>query len=250
VSERRLLLLSNSRDASGNFLHHPRNAIREFLGSTVESVLFVPFASVTVGLDAYAARARAPFLEMGYGLESIHEARDPIAAVEHAAAIVVGGGNTFHLLRRLYDLDLLGAIRARVAAGVPYLGWSAGSVITGPTIGTTNDMPIIEPPSLRALGLVPFQINAHYTDFHPPGHQGETRAERLAEFLAVNPGVVVVGLREGAMLRAEGDDVWLHGQAGARVFTGGNEPKEYEPGASLSFVLRERGEHSERAARS
>jgi dipeptidase E len=234
---RRLLLLSNSRDVAGNYLRHPRQEIRDFLGDRVRSVLFVPYAGVTVAPDDYVARARPPFGEMGYDLASIHDAGDARRAVRDAQAIVVGGGNTFHLLAALYREGLLDAIRERVLAGAPYVGWSAGSVVACPTIRTTNDMPIVEPPSLAALGLVSFQINAHYTDFHPPGFQGETRAERLAEFLVVNPGVPVIGLREGTMLRVEGDDVRLLGAARAVLFRAGREPGEYAPGSSLGALL-------------
>ena len=236
---RRLLLLSNSRDASGAFLAWPRDAIRDFLGDRVASLLFVPWAGVTVAAADYAARARAAFAAMGYGLTSIHDAADPVRAVGDAEAILVGGGNTFHLLHRLYDAGVLDALRARVLGdGVPYVGWSAGSVVACPTIKTTNDMPIVAPPSLDALGFVPFQINAHYTDFHPPGFQGETRAERLAEFLAVNPGARVVGLREGTLLRVEGDAVELVGDGGpAAVFEHGRPVASYAAGDSLGFLV-------------
>lgn len=236
---RRLLLLSNSRDAAGAFLAWPRGAIRDFLGDRVASLLFVPWAGVTVAAADYAARARSAFAAMGYGLTSIHDAADPVRAVGDAEAILVGGGNTFHLLRRLYDAGVLDALRARVLGdGVPYVGWSAGSVVAGPTIKTTNDMPIVAPPSLDALGFVPFQINAHYTDFHPPGFQGETRAERLAEFLAVNPGARVVGLREGTLLRVEGDAVELVGDGGpAAVFEHGRPVASYGAGDSLGFLV-------------
>jgi dipeptidase E len=210
---RRLLLLSNSRNPAGDFLAHPREAIRELLGGGGAAVLFVPFAGVTVAWDEYAALAAEPFRALGYELASVHRASSPDDAarlVREAGAIVVGGGNTFHLLRGLYATNLLPLIRDRVlGAGVPYIGWSAGSVVACPTMRTTNDMPIVEPPSLAALGLVPFQINAHYTDAHPPGFRGETRAERLREFVAANPGVPVVGLPEGTFLRVHGDDVRL-----------------------------------------
>jgi dipeptidase E len=118
-------------------------------------------------------------------------------------------------------------IRERVAAGLPYIGWSAGSVVAGPTIATTNDMPIVEPPSLAALALVPFHINAHYTDFHPPDHQGETRAERLTEFLAANPAERVVALREGAMIRVEGSNATRLGDTGALLFEREREAAEW-----------------------
>jgi dipeptidase E len=208
---RRLLLLSNSTDPAGNYLHHPREALGELVGDGVRTVLFVPFASVTISWDLYAERTASAFASMGYQLTSLHTAASPAAAVRDAEAIAVGGGNTFHLLRALYAADLLAPIRERVAAGVPYVGWSAGSVVACATMCTTNDMPIVVPPSLDALALVPFQINAHYTDVHPAGFRGETRAQRLAEFVAANPGVPVIGLPEGTMLRVHDDDVRLLG---------------------------------------
>ena len=210
MADRQLLLLSNSSDPAGNYLVHPAAGIRALLGGR-RRVLFVPYAGVTIGWDAYAARTAMALGALGYAVESVHTAPSPAAAVRDAEAIAVGGGNTFHLLRALYASELLAPIRGRVAAGVPYLGWSAGSVVACPTMRTTNDMPIVEPPSLDALGLVPFQLNAHYTDAHPPGFRGETRAQRLAEFVAANPGVPVVGLPEGTMLRVAGDDVRLLG---------------------------------------
>ncbi|HET7457201.1 MAG TPA: dipeptidase PepE [Gemmatimonadaceae bacterium] len=239
---RRLLLLSNSRDAGGEFLAWPRLVIRDFLGAAddVGPLLFVPWAGVTVSWRDYAGRATAAFAGMGYRrLLSIADVADPVAAVREAGAIVVGGGNTFHLLAKLYEARLLDAIRDRVLGdGVPYVGWSAGSVVAGPTIKTTNDMPIVAPPRLDALGLVPFQINAHYTDFHPAGFQGETRAERLAEFLAVNPGARVVGLREGTLLRVEGDRVDLVGDGGpAALFEPGQPVAELRAGDSLGFPV-------------
>src|SRR6478672_10787715 len=158
---RRLLLLSSSRDAAGVYLLHSASAIREILRTSVERVLFIPYAGVTISPADYAARAAVPFAELGYELSSICDATDPASAVERAEALVIGGGNTFQLLSMLQRNRLVEAIRARVHAGVPYIGWSAGAVITAPTIGTTNDMPIVEPDSLRALNLVPFQINAH-----------------------------------------------------------------------------------------
>jgi dipeptidase E len=157
----------------------------------------------------------------------------------NAEAIAVGGGNTFHLLKGMYEADILDAIRDRVRQGMPYMGWSAGSNVACPTIRTTNDMPIVEPPSFNALGLVPFQINPHYTDDHLEGHQGETREERLAEFIRANPGVYVVGLREGSMLRVEGDQLSLLGNKPAKVFLSGKEVIEYSGEDSLQFVMRD-----------
>jgi dipeptidase E len=235
---RRLLLLSSARDGNGIFLLHASSAIRALLGASVRRVLLIPYAGVTITPERYAERAAVPFAKLGYELRSIVDASDPVRAVEDAEAIVVGGGNTFHLLASLYDRDLLEVIRARVGAGVPYIGWSAGAVITAPTMGTTNDMPIIEPKSLRALNLIPFQINAHYTDFHPPGHQGETRAERLEEYVAVNRTMRVIGLREGCLLRITNDEIALHGLGSAPVFSYGAPLIEYHAGDDISFLLR------------
>ena len=224
-----LLLLSNSRAADGTYLTWARGEIRAFLGAPRMSVLFIPYAAVPgtkSAYDAYAQRVRAVFDDTGYDLVSVHEAADPVQAVRAAAALVIGGGNTFHLLAQLYAAGLLEVITECVRSGTPYIGWSAGSVVACPTISTTNDMPIIAPPSLRSLGLVQFQINAHYTDVHPPGHQGETRAERIAEFLSLQPAVTVVGLREGSLLHVDGSEVRLWG-TGARIFRAGEPAAEW-----------------------
>lgn len=241
MANKRLLLLSNSTNYGEGYLEYPVGAIRDFLGSAIKTVLFVPFAGVRYSYAEYAGRVRERFEEMGYGLESVHDASDPHLAVSRAEAIAVGGGNTFHLLRGLYSAELLEAIRARVLDGAPYVGWSAGSNVACPTIKTTNDMPIIEPPSFRALDLVPFQINPHYTDEQPTGHAGETRDDRLAEFTEVNEGMYVVGLREGSMLRIEDASIRLLGEKSARVFIKGSEPKDYAPHESLQFLLRQPG---------
>ena len=230
-----LLLLSNSRAADGTYLTWARGEIQAFLGAPRSRVLFIPYAAVPGTRDAYDAygqRVRAAFDDMGYHLVSVHEAADPVQAVRAAAALVIGGGNTFHLLTRLYAAGLLEVIAECVRSGTPYIGWSAGSVVACPTISTTNDMPIIAPPSLRALGLVQFQINAHYTDVHPLGHQGETRAERIAEFLRLQPAVTVVGLREGSLLHVAGSEVRLWG-TGARIFRAGEPVAEWTQHAGV-----------------
>lgn len=231
----RLLLLSNSRDAEGRYLHHARAALREHL-APARRVLFVPFASVNASWDDYVELVGAALGEAGYGVDALHRERDMRAAVRGAEAIVVGGGNTFHLLAQLYEADLLDTIRERARAGVPYVGWSAGAVVACPTIRTTNDMPIVEPPSLAALGLVGFQVNAHFTDAHPPGFQGETRRQRLAEFVVTNPGVAVVGLPEGSALRVDGPAVTLLGPHDAVVF-GVADVERLSPGPVPPGVL-------------
>ena len=233
----RLLLLSNSRNAGQGYLEHALAPIRSFLGEGRRRVLFIPYAGVRVSYDDYAANVRERFDAMGYTLDPVHAVDEPARAVEEAEAIVIGGGNTFHLLRELAERGLIERIRARVEAGVPYVGWSAGSNVACPTIRTTNDMPIVEPPSFEALGLVPFQINPHYTDRHPPGHQGETRAERIEEFCIANPAMPVVGLPEGTLLRVEGERLTLLGTQPATVFRNGFAPTEVAPGDGLQFLI-------------
>jgi dipeptidase E len=235
-SHLKLLLLSNSTNFGKSYLEHAEGIIKDFLGDVPE-VLFVPFAGVTVSFDEYAGAVRKRFDEMGFGLRSVHEVDDPVRAVGEAEAIAVGGGNTFHLLERMYGTGLLDAVRARALEGVPYMGWSAGSNLACPSIRTTNDMPIVEPPSFGALNLMPFQLNPHFTEARLPNHGGETRGDRINEFVTANPGMYVVGLPEGCMLRVEGDELELAGEKPAKIFRQGEEPFEVAPGESLQFLL-------------
>lgn len=231
---KRILVISNSTLYGGGFLDHAEAEIRDFLGNTGR-VLFMPFA--LFDHDAYAAKARSRFKAMGYELDSIHEAADKPQAVNDAAAIFIGGGNTFRLLKALYDFQILTLIRERVERGMPYVGSSAGSNVAGPTIKTTNDMPIVEPPSFQALSLVSFQINPHYLDPDPDSrHMGETREERILQFLEEND-TRVVGLREGAMVRLEKGETILKGSTGARIFRKGHQPVEIKPGTRLDELL-------------
>lgn len=237
MSRERLLLLSNSTNYGEPYLSSRGDAIKDFLGETIKRVLFIPYASVRFSYDASAAMAQERFAGWGYDLQSVHTSDDQPSAVHSAEAVVISGGNTFHLLRGLYENNLLDSIRAQVGDGLPYIGWSAGANVACPTIMTTNDMPIVEPPSLNALGLVPFQINPHYTDAVIMGHGGETRDDRLAEFIEINPDTYVVGLREGSILRIEGKTISLLGDKPARVFRKGQEAREYGPEESLQFLL-------------
>jgi dipeptidase E len=232
---RRLLLISTSTVFGTGFLEHAFPELLDFLGPR-RRILFVPYA--VADRDGYAAKARSTFESLGYGLDSMHDAASARDAMAAAEAVFVGGGNTWRLLKTLYDMDLLPLIRARVLDGsLLYAGASAGSNLAGPTIKTTNDMPIVEPPSLRALGLVGFQINPHYQDPDPGSrHMGESRETRLREFHEEND-TPVIGLREGAILRVEGESVVLKGRAGARLFRRGQEPVEIAAGASLGSGL-------------
>lgn len=230
----RVLLLSNSAQFGMGFLDHCIADIIDFLGATKE-LLFIPYA--LKDHDQYSATVTNRFEQVGISVRSIHTASQPHHAVREASAFFVGGGNTFVLLKRLYDLGLLEAIRTRVWEGAPYIGSSAGANIATSSIHTTNDMPIVLPASLRALELVPFNINPHYIDPEPGGrHRGETRDERIRQFHEYN-AVPVVGLREGAALRVEGHEVRLLGSTGARLFRRDEHPVEIAPNDRLDELL-------------
>lgn len=230
----RLLLFSTSTIHGGEYFDYAAPEVRDFLGS-IKRVLFVPFA--LHDHNAYAGRARKKFVEVGYQLDSLHQADDKPAAVKEAEAIFIGGGNTFRLLKALYDEKVLEPIRERAGEGTPYIGSSAGSNVAAPTIKTTNDMPIVQPPSFDALNLVPFQINPHYLDPDPNSkHMGETREERLLQFLEEN-STKVIALREGAWLRIEeNNECELKGLNGARLFRKKMPPIELENGNIDRFL--------------
>lgn len=231
---RRLLLISNSTLHGSGYLDHAEEEIRDFVGSKT-GVLFIPYAGRDRG--AYAAQARERFRKMGLSLTSVHDVSNMPRAVDEAEAIFIGGGNTFRLLKGLYDHDLLGPIRRRVAAGAPYIGSSAGSIVACPTLKTTKDMPIVQPPSFDALGLVPFQISPHYLDPDPTStHMGETQEERITQFLEENEAAVI-GLREGSMVRVQDGVFLLKGPHMARIFRCGEKPVEAAPGSSLRSLL-------------
>jgi dipeptidase E len=230
----RILLISNSTVYGRGYLDHAEGELRKFLGDS-KTVLFFPFA--LYDRDDYAARASARFAEIGYPMTSAHSVGDPIRAVAETDAIFIGGGNTFRLLKSLQDLDLIEAIRQRVRDGAPYIGSSAGSNVAGPTIKTTNDMPIVQPRSFDALGLVPFQLNPHFLDPVPKStHMGETREERILQFLEENE-TPVLGLREGAWVWAENGSVKLGGSHGARIFRRGESPVEKTTGDEISNLV-------------
>jgi dipeptidase E len=211
--------------------------ITDFLGKRSMNILFIPFAAVTFSFDEYEKRVKERFEEIGHTVKSLHHNVDPAKAIEEAEAIVAGGGNTWQLVRMMNDQRLFPLIRERVLAGIPFIGWSAGSNIACPTLRTTNDMPIIDPKGFDCLGLVPFQINPHYLDKNPEGHGGETREQRIEEFLEINPSLYVVGLREGTMLRREENHLSLIGQRTARIFKKGAIPVELNDKDDFNFLL-------------
>ena len=237
MKQKRMLLISNSTNAGEAYLDYPKHNIKEFLGE-IKEVIFVPYAMVSGTFDDYLAKVQNRFSEIGIAVRSVHNEADPVAAVRSADAIVVGGGNTFHLVKMMQEQGLIEAIAERVNEGVPYVGWSAGSNVTCPTLCTTNDMPIVEPLSFRTMGLIPFQINPHYLDINPAGHAGETREQRIEEFIAANKSVWVAGLREGCMLKVEGDHMTLIGSRPMRLFHYGDVPRELLAADNLDFLLK------------
>jgi dipeptidase E len=231
---RRLLLISNSTNHGQGYLDHVLAEVDAFLGP-LRRLVFVPFA--LKGQAAYGAKARERLAAIGVEVETLTADSDGLRLAARAEAFFTGGGNTFRLLKTLQSSKLLPLLRERARAGVPYLGSSAGTNIAGPTIRTTNDMPIVRPASFKALGLVPFQLNPHYLDPDPGStHMGETRELRIREFHEEND-TPVVGLREGAWIRIEEDHATLGGARGARLFRRGEAPEERRTGESLDDLL-------------
>jgi dipeptidase E len=231
-----VLMLSNSTMPGTPFFTWPQPWVRQFLG-TGKKLIFIPFAAVTFSFDEYEEKVKDAFKPMGFNVESIHRQSDKVGAVERAEGILVGGGNTFALLARLNEDRLLEPIRKKVLAGTPYIGWSAGANLACPTIMTTNDMPVVQPPSFNGLGLVPFQINPHYHELKFENQGGETRRERLEEFLVMNPSRAVVGLPEGMLLHRNGKKLTLNGQGVAKLYRLGEPIMECAAGSDLSFLL-------------
>lgn len=233
----RLLLISNSTNPGESYLDYPKQNIKEFLGNEPVNAVFIPYAGVTFSFDEYEEKVNARFAEIGHKVTGIHRFANPVEAIENAEAIVVGGGNTWQLVRMLHKNGLMKAIRKKVKKGTPYIGWSAGSNIACPTLKTTNDMPIVDPVKFKTLKLVPFQINPHYLDSHPENHGGETREMRINEFIEVNREVFVVGLREATMLHFEDGKLTLIGNRKARIFKFGQEPQELSSNDDFNFLL-------------
>jgi len=219
---KRLLLLSNSTLPGQPFLGWPEPYIREFLGDQKLNILFFPFAGVTFSFDEYYELVNERFSAMGYSVKSAHTVEDKEAAIAECDVIAVGGGNTFQLISYLQD-GWEELIQKKVKSGAPYIGWSAGSNVACPSIKTTNDMPIMEPKSFNALNLFPIQINPHFTDATIPNHGGETRSQRLLEFLEANPDMKVLGVPEGSLIQVEGEDIFFKGSGELRVFERGKE---------------------------
>lgn len=219
-----LLLLSNSTNYGDTYLQHAKEQVREFLKGCHNAV-FIPYAGVTISHDDYLDKVVNAMEPCDPTIRSIHRFPDTRKAIEDADAILIGGGNTFRLLSRLQDEELMGVIRHRIEEGMKYVGWSAGSNVAGKTIRTTNDMPICEPASFTALNLVPFQINPHFTNEVLPNHGGETRMDRLNEFLTLNPSEEVVCLPEGTWLDVSGKECYARGEGEVFSLRAGKSPE-------------------------
>ncbi|MDR0364440.1 MAG: dipeptidase PepE [Bacteroidales bacterium] len=250
----KLLLISNSTMRGEKYLEWPKKYIKAFIDKhNIKSALFIPYAGVALkkidlqqSYDAYIERVANVYKEFGVKVVSIHQEKDPEAAVKKAKSIIVGGGNTFHLVYELHKNKVMTSMREAVLNGVPFMGWSAGSNVACPTLRTTNDMPIIEPASFKCLNLVPFQINPHYlpveNDMNYQTHGGETRDERLIEFITINKKVRVVGLREACLLEIDGATMELKGQYPMRIYQWDKELQNVVlcdiPASDVSYLLK------------
>ncbi len=219
------------------YLSYPKTQIQQFLGENPVNAVFIPYAAVTFSFDDYCAKVEERFAEVGHHITGIHRFNNPAKAIQEAEAIVVGGGNTWQLVRMLHEQNLMDLIREKAQKNTPYIGWSAGSNVACPTLRTTNDMPIIDPLGFDCTGMIPFQINPHYLDANPEGHGGETREQRIEEFLEINPDTYVAGLREGTMFKLENGKLELIGNRSCRIFKKGEKPYELSAGENFNFLL-------------
>jgi dipeptidase E len=231
---KKALIASTSTVFGGTFLDYLLPVLREHFKG-ISNLVFIPFARPGgITHDEYTEKVKPFFKQLNIEVKGIHQFENPIEAIQNAEAIFTGGGNTFVLVDMLYKYNLLDAIQKAVENGTPYLGTSAGSNICGLTMNTTNDMPIVYPPSFRTLGLVSFNLNPHYLDpIEGLQHMGETRETRIREFHQYNPQSVL-GLREGSWLEVLGNNITLKGDLPARLFQQGKEPSEIETGTDLS----------------
>jgi dipeptidase E len=236
---KRLLLISNSTHNGESFLSYTRQYIKQFLGESQLNIVFIPYAAVDISWLEYTNMVHSAFSDLGHTIKSAEDGNTPASAINSADAIIIGGGNTFNLLYHLQEKRLMDVISSKVKSGTPYIGWSAGANVACPGIFTTNDMPVIQPDSFKALNLVPFQINPHYTDGTIPNYNGESREERIREFLQLHQEKVVVGLREGSMLLIEDKNIEILGNKTVKLFRYNLPTMEYDANSTMDFILKE-----------
>lgn len=240
MSSKKILVFSSSRSGNSGFLEPVLPGVQNFLGNQPAQIAFIPFASVNKNYTEYLEMVKQAFAKTPYQIELLTRSNAK-RLLQQAEVIMTGGGNTFKLLHDLYQYKLMDLLKERVNGGVAYIGWSAGSNIVSPTIGTTNDMPIIEPKSHKGLGFLPFQINPHYFDLKIEGFNGETRDQRLQEFTRMNPGIPIAALREGTALQLLGGKLTYIGHESSVLYYFANaddaERREITPGQDLSFLL-------------
>lgn len=233
---KKLIIASTSTLHGGSYLDYLMPTLADFYQNCT-TILFIPYARPGgISHDEYTDKVRSAFKQIGKEVKGLHEFEHPKQAIQEAQAIFTGGGNTFLLVSQLYKFDVMTVLAEQIKAGTPYLGTSAGSNITGLTMQTTNDMPIIYPPSFQTLGMISFNLNPHYLDPDQNSkHMGETRETRIKEFHSFN-SVPVLGLREGSWLEVLGDRITLKGNLSARLFKAGQEPEEWPAESDLSFL--------------
>jgi len=232
-----LLLLSNSTNFGEEYLSYPKQAIKDFLGSIRNNIVFIPYAGVTFSWEEYTKKVNDALAEIHVKVTGVHTMNDPVKSVSEADAIMVGGGNSFQLLNLLYKNGLVEAIKEKISSGTPYIGWSAGSNMACPTLNTTNDMPIIEPPSFKALDLIPFQINPHYTEAVIPNHGGESRELRILEFVEANKDMMVVGLPEGMIIQFKNGIYEVIGEKEVKIFQYGKDPFTLNSSKEFNLII-------------
>jgi dipeptidase E len=233
----KLLLFSNSTNIGEDYLSFTLPYIREFIGNSKKQAVFFPYAAVSLSYDEYFYKVSSKLSTIGIEVCSIHHSSNLLKTIENSNLLIIGGGNTFALLKCIQELHLIEVIRAKVNSGTPYIGWSAGSNLACPTIATTNDMPIVQPTNFNSLNLIPFQINPHYTDLTIQGHGGESRETRINEFVIANPDKWVIGLREGTLLEIDKENIKLKGNDPCKIFHSGILPKEFHSVDDLSFLM-------------
>ena len=240
MPENSILAFSSSRSGNSGFLETAIPFIASVLGRRQTNIAFIPFASVDNDYEEYTSKVREAMRNLPYSITAVTP-KNAKSVIETTDVIMVGGGNTFKLLHDIYELKLLDIIRDKVNNGAAYIGWSAGSNILSPTIGTTNDMPVIQPKSFNALGLFPFQINPHYINQKPEGFNGETRDQRLMEFLKINPGISIIGLSEGSGLKLKNNNLQFFGKLPPTLFEQQEDKSfsrnEIAANSDLSYLL-------------